>query len=113
MVAHLNEKFGEIDDYKDFDKVREEIRLPAVYEYSQNYVLNGNENPVHSYPDIFPPTAIFAGEEEGAELFDYGYYINLKALRGLERTKPKDKNNKNRQRIENDKLIEEEINKHI
>jgi hypothetical protein len=86
MVDILDKEFGKVDDYSDFDKVRNEVRLPAIYEFSPSYFTGKNEviNPV---PDLIPPRAIDV-DEKGAEMFDYNYYYRHKALKGLERTEP-------------------------
>lgn len=66
--------------------MRKEVRLPAIYEFSPEFIT-GKSDAVNQVPELIPPRAIDINEE-GAEYFDYNYYYRHKALKGLERSEP-------------------------
>jgi hypothetical protein len=80
----LDEKFGKIDDYSDYNRERVEIRNPAVYTYTQNEITK-KESCYNNFHDIYPPVQI-KKDEANAEKFYYNFYLKQKALKGLERT---------------------------
>ena len=45
------EKFGKVDDYSDYNKVRTENTIPAIYHYSPKYFMDPEENLVEVYLD--------------------------------------------------------------
>lgn len=65
--------------------MRTEKRLPAVYEFNQEYVCK-KPNPKYSFPEIFPPKGIRA-DEPGAEEFEINYYKQYLATQQLIRIK--------------------------
>lgn len=71
--------------------MRKEVRLPAIYEFSPNFIT-GKDDVVNPVPELIPPRAIDINED-GAEYFDYNYYYRHKALKGLERSEPVKKSN--------------------
>ncbi len=64
----LDEKFGKFDDYTDYNKVRENKEVAAVYHYSPNYFMDKNEKILIEHEPFIPPKYI---SPEDGEIFDY------------------------------------------
>lgn len=84
MDQILDEKFGKMDDYTDYDRNRSSNTVPIIYNYSPSYFMGKDEKKIVDHDKFDPPKYI--SREEG-ELFDYEEYLREEAKKGLKRDK--------------------------
>ena len=68
MDQILDEKFGKLDDYTDYSKVRKNEEVPAIYHYSPKFFMDKDEKVIVEHDPFNPPK--FISPEDG-ERFDY------------------------------------------
>ncbi len=84
MDQILDEKFGKMDDYSDYNKDRKSSAVPIIYNYSPSFFMGKEEKRLVEHDKFDPPKYI--SREEG-ELFDYEEYMREEAKKGLKRDK--------------------------
>jgi hypothetical protein len=82
MDQILDEKFGPMDDYTDYSKLRTNDSVPAIYEYNAKYFLEKDQKS-NIYRDPFEPPK-YISQKEG-ELFDYEEYLREEAKKGVKK----------------------------
>ncbi len=80
----LDEKFGKIDDYSDYNKDRKTETVPAVYNYSPKFFMDKDEKVIIDHDAFQAPKYISPTE---GEMFDYEEYMKDEAKKGLKRDK--------------------------
>ena len=77
MDQILDEKYGKLDDYTDYDKIRTNDSLPAVYYYTNRFTMEKDEKEkiVHEENDL--PVEISL--KNGGEEFNYDEWFSEEA----------------------------------
>lgn len=68
MDQILDEKFGKLDDYTDYNLNRVNKEVPAIYHYYPKYFMDKNDKSIVEHDPFVPPKYI---SPEDGELFDY------------------------------------------
>lgn len=77
MHQILDEKYGKMDDYSDYDKVRENPNIPAVYHYNNRFFMEKDEKEMVKHDPQGIPFEITI--KNGGEEFDYDAMIREEA----------------------------------
>jgi hypothetical protein len=86
MDQILDEKYGEVDHYTQYNKQRENTSIPAVRHYSPEFFMDKTEKRFVSHePLVFPK---YINPQEG-EVFDYDEMLKEEAKKGLKREREK------------------------
>ena len=78
----LDEKFGKLDDYSDYNLNRTNDNIPAIYHYSPKFFMGKDERVLVEHDPFEPPKYI--SPEEG-EFFDYEDMMKEEAKKGIKR----------------------------
>jgi hypothetical protein len=80
----LDEKFGKMDDYTDYNLERKVDTVPAIYHYTPKFFMSKDEKVLIDHDPFVPPKYISPLE---GEFFDYEDMLKEEAKKGIKRDK--------------------------